>query len=371
MPDRDQETPVQISVIVPTLNESGNVRELVEGVLAACSKAGLSPEIIVVDDGSTDGTREIIEEMGRSLPVRLLPRAAKTGITSAVLDGFSIARSRILGCMDADLSHPPEVVPLLLEPILEGEADMAVGSRYMPGGGVSEWPLRRQLISRTAGWLSRPLTEVRDPMSGFFFLRREILSGSILNPRGWKICLEILVKASPGRVIEVPYTFANRAEGSSKMGVGTIGGFLHNLVDLYAFRYFRSSASRFLRFCVVGGIGTFLNLAILAALVEYLRLWYLPAATLTFFIVALNNYVWNKLWTFGDRQGGAWMITSQIAKFILASLVALGVNLAVLGVLVEFVGLWYLSAQFIAVIVAALINFGLSARWVFSGRPLP
>ncbi len=346
-----------ISVVVPTLNEFDNIRELASRVFAACAEGGIAVEMVVVDDGSTDGTGEIVEEMGANLPIKLVRRPRKMGITSAILDGFGHARAAIVGGMDSDLSHPPELIPELVEPIRNDRADMTIASRYVEGGGVSNWPLRRRLISRTAGRLSGPLTDAKDPMSGFFFVRKDLLRDP-LNRRGWKICLEILVKSRPQRVVEVPYTFANRASGSSKMGLGTMGGFVLNLMDLYAYRFFGSSLNSFLKFCTVGGIGVFLNLAILAILVEYVGLWYMAAAAITFFIVAVNNFFWNKIWTFRDRRREPGIVGVQLTKFIATGLVALGINLAVLNILVEILGLWYIVAQLFAIAIAVTANFG-------------
>ena len=270
--------------------------------------------------------------------------------------------------MDSDFSHPPEKIPELVKPILDGHTDMTVASRYTRGGGVTNWPLSRQIISRTAGWLSRLLTDVRDPMSGFFFVRKDLLSGSDLTTRGWKICLEILVKARPQRVLEVPYTFTNRASGSSKMGAGTICGFTLNLVDLYVHRFFSSSLGSFLKFCTVGGTGIFLNLAILYALVEYGGLWYMASATASFFIVAMNNFFWNKIWTFQDRRREAGVIGRQLGKFMATSIISLSINLLILNLLVESFGLWYLLGQLIAIGVAVIVNFSLNSLWVFRGR---
>ncbi len=354
---------------MPTLNEADNVRELLTRVLRACGQAGISAEVIVVDDGSTDGTTEIVEDMAKEGSIKLVRRTGKIGITSAVLEGFQRSCSPIIGAMDSDLSHPPEMIPDMVQPIVSGRADMVVASRYSEGGSVSGWPLFRLAVSKTASTLARPLTKVRDPMSGFFLLRRAVIEDSALSTRGWKICLEILVKARPERVAEVPYTFVDRARGSSKMKARTIADFLLNLIDLYAFRFLGSSMGSFLRFCTVGGSGVFLNLAIVYVLVEHAGVWYMASATASFFIVAVNNFLWNKIWTFRDRRTQARVVGVQLGRFLVSSLIALGINLVVLIVLVEVLGLWYLLAQLLAIGVAVMANFSLSSRWVFGDRP--
>ncbi len=360
--------PPQVSIIVPTLNESQNIGTLLGRVLQVCSEAGIPVEVVVVDDGSTDGTVEAVENL-QGDSIKLVQRPRKMGITSAVLDGAKQAGGSIIGVMDADLSHPPEKIPDLVIPIVEGRADMTIASRYVPGGGCEKWPLSRRLVSRGATILSRPLTGVKDPMSGFFFIRRDLADLSGISEKGWKVCLEILVRTTPERVLEIPYVFANRASGSSKMGIGTIGAFLANLADLYAHRFFRSDLPSFIKFCTVGGIGILVNLAILYALVEYLGLWYLAAATLTFFIVAINNFLWNKIWTFGDRRREIRIIGGQLGKFLGTSVASLAVNLAVLSFLVEVLGFWYIFGQMGAIGVAVIVNFALNSLWVFSDRP--
>ncbi len=361
-------TPPLVSIVIPTLNEAQNIGALIPRIFETCFRHGIAAEAVVVDDGSTDGTLDIVEGLMRAYPLKLVKRPSKMGITSAVLEGFRASSGRIVGAMDSDLSHPPEKIPDLVKPILVGEADMVVASRYVKGGSVAGWPMRRRLVSGIASLLSRPLTSVRDPMSGFFFVTSDLLEGAPVTTRGWKICLEILVKARPGKAVEVPYTFTNRASGKSKMGLGTIAGFLVNLVDLYAYRCFGSSLADFCRFATVGGIGVFLNLAIVYALVEFAHLWYVASATAAFFIVAVNNFVWNKVWTFRDRRVGPRVVGIQLGRFLASSFVSLGINLSVLALLVEGLAVWYILAQLLAIGVAVLANFGLSSRWVFKGR---
>src|SRR5262249_45856891 len=147
-------------------------------------------EIVVVDDASGDGTAELARELGKSLPIRTVERVDERGLSTAVLRGLTEARTDVCVVMDADLSHPPESIPRMLKALQEG-ADVGVGSRYVRGGDIDEWPLFRRLTSWAGTMLARPLTPLRDPMSGFFCLRRSLLDGVALKPRGFKILLEI------------------------------------------------------------------------------------------------------------------------------------------------------------------------------------
>jgi dolichol-phosphate mannosyltransferase len=204
-----------LSVVVPTYNEAGNLPPLAERLQAAL--AGRDWELIVVDDGSPDGTADLAEALAPRLPVRVVRRAGKAGLASAVVAGFDAARGDVLLVMDADLSHPPETVPALADAIAGG-ADLAVGSRYVPGGGVEDWPLKRRVVSRGACLMGNLLVPVRDATSGFFALRRSVIQGVRLNPIGFKIGFEVIARGRYRTVVEVPYTFRDRALGSSKFG---------------------------------------------------------------------------------------------------------------------------------------------------------
>ena len=204
-----------LSVIVPTYNEAGSLPALAERLQVAL--AGRDWELIVVDDGSPDGTADIAAALAPRIPVRVVRRAGKAGLASAVVAGFEAARGDVLLVMDADLSHPPEVVPALADAIADG-ADLAVGSRYVKGGGVMDWPLRRRIVSRAACLMGNILVPVRDATSGFFALRRAVIAGVHLNPIGFKIGFEVIARGQYKRVVEVPYTFRDRQLGASKFG---------------------------------------------------------------------------------------------------------------------------------------------------------
>jgi dolichol-phosphate mannosyltransferase len=174
-------------------------------------------ELVVVDDGSPDGTADVAERLGRERPVRVVRRPGKAGLASAVLAGFAEARGEALLVMDADLSHPPEVAPKLVH-ALDAGADLAVGSRYVEGGATMDWPLRRRVVSRIACLMGNVLVPVRDSTSGFFAIRRSVVDGVKLNPIGFKIGFEVMARGRYRTVVEVPYTFRDRELGASKFG---------------------------------------------------------------------------------------------------------------------------------------------------------
>jgi len=183
----------------------------------AAALAGHRWELIIVDDGSPDGTADLAESYAPAHPVRVVRRPGKAGLASAVLAGFGDARGDVLLVMDADLSHPPEAVPSLVSAIDQG-ADLAVGSRYVKGGGTKDWPLKRRIVSRAACLMGNALVPIRDCTSGFFAIRRTAIDGVKLNPIGFKIGFEVMARAKYKKVVEVPYVFRDRELGKSKFG---------------------------------------------------------------------------------------------------------------------------------------------------------
>jgi dolichol-phosphate mannosyltransferase len=225
--------PADFTIVVPTYNERDRLDALLERVFAACDRDGLSVEVVIVDDNSADGTGLVADAWAARSPVRVIHRAGKLGLGSAVLDGFAAARTEIVGVMDADLSHPPELLPRLFATISRGDFDMVVASRYIRGGGTAAWSAGRRALSRIACALARPLTPVRDAMSGFFLIRRERLDGFRTSVRGFKIGLELIVRSKPRRLAEVGYVFVGRSLGASKMTIAEAAGFLSQLMNLY------------------------------------------------------------------------------------------------------------------------------------------
>lgn len=226
----------KVSVIIPTLNEAENIEAVVVRVLEKTRE--FSVEIIVVDDASSDGTPEKVRALAESLPVRLVERKTPThGLAGAVLAGAEAATHDVVVVMDADLSHPPDRLPELIQPVLEGARDMVIGSRYAPGGTTPGWSRQRRIMSRAASAAAWPLTDVHDSLSGFFAVRRELLRQIPHDAAGFKIALEVLVRGgSTLRVAEVPITFCDRTRGESKMGAHVIWTYFRRLLALSGWR---------------------------------------------------------------------------------------------------------------------------------------
>ncbi|MEX2690182.1 MAG: polyprenol monophosphomannose synthase [Candidatus Njordarchaeum guaymaensis] len=221
-----------ISLVIPTYNERENLPLLIKRISNALKD--INYEVIIVDDNSPDGTWRLAEELSKEFPIRVLRREGKKGLSSAVMDGIAIANSEKVIVMDADLQHPPEILPLILK-ALENN-DLVVASRYVPGGGVENWSAFRKLVSFGAKVLAYMIfpkvRKVKDPLSGFFGLRKSQIDLSKLNPLGFKILLEILVKGKFDKTVEVPYIFHGRLHGKSKMGSKEIKNYIIHVIRL-------------------------------------------------------------------------------------------------------------------------------------------
>jgi dolichol-phosphate mannosyltransferase len=230
--------PLPFSIVIPTYNEAGGIERLLRALADLFAAHGMDGEIIVVDDNSPDGTGAIVDRLSRELPVRCLHRPGKLGLSSGVIDGWRVARpeSVALGAMDADFSHDINALPKMVQALESGEYGLAVGSRYVPGGGITNWPMRRIITSRVACLLARPLTGIKDLTSGYFLVRRDALEGVELDPIGFKIGLEVIAKAHYGKAIEVPYVFTDRVAGVSKLNEREVLNYLRQLGRLYAAR---------------------------------------------------------------------------------------------------------------------------------------
>ncbi len=225
-----------ISIILPTYNEVDNIELIIAKIAEVLDVNNMNGEIIVVDDNSPDGTANIARGLSEKYPVKVRVRKTARGLSRSVLKGFEVAQGSICLVMDADLSHPVERIPDMVEPIIGGEYDMSVGSRYISGGGWDSGNSIRNKVSRFASFLSRGLTSLSDLTSGYMAIRKGILKTSDIDPLGWKIVLEIAVKVQP-RIKEVPILFSKRNAGKSKLGLRAQYEYLYHLMKLYYFKH--------------------------------------------------------------------------------------------------------------------------------------
>eukprot|EP00124_Ichthyophonus_hoferi_P003678 Ihof_evm1s335 gene=Ihof_evmTU1s335 len=203
--------PREVSIVIPTYHENENIPNLVKGIFEATKASNIATELVLVDDNSNDGIVETVLGLQKQYDLTLVVRKKAKGLSSAVMAGFSHTKYDVMLVMDADLSHPPEFIPAVLAPIFKGEAEFSLASRYVAGGRTQHWPMSRKIISWGASQLARPLTSVNDPMSGFFGITKRLVNkAENINTLGFKIGLELIVKAQPVRLVEVPYVFIDR-----------------------------------------------------------------------------------------------------------------------------------------------------------------
>ena len=355
-----------ISVIIPAYKEKENISPLVERIHNSLSQYDY--EIVIVDDNSADGSEDLVNELSKKYPVKIIVRKNKRGLSSAVVDGITGTSSEFVIVMDADLQHPPEVLPSIVK-ALENH-DFVMASRYIKGGSPGEWKLSRKIVSKGATLLALPIApKVKDPMSGFFGFKRAVLDTTSLSPTGWKIGLEILVRSKFKSVTEVPYTFVPRARGESKLSRRIMWQYLRQLMDLYSYKY------QVLNFMVVGGIGFIINMGLysLLTLIPALKTfefnqvgksYYLPPFVLSSLVAIISNYLMNRASTFKgwkEQKGG-------FGRYILMSLATLVLDTALLFVFVDKFNLAPQPAAALAILIVFVARFFIARSWVWKKK---
>jgi dolichol-phosphate mannosyltransferase len=359
-----------VSLIIPTYNERENIEPLLQRLGNVLS--GLSYEVIFIDDNSGDGTAELANSLKDRYPVRAIVRRDRRGLASAVVDGLGQISGDVIAVMDADLQHPPEVIPSLLAKIENG-ADVAVASRYVPGGGCQGWSRTRQLISSGAILLAHLLLpktrSVKDPMSGFFMFRRDVVAGVPLSPTGFKILLEILMVGRYKTVAEAPFIFVTRERGQSKLNARQQIDYLKHLSSLMKRT---GEMARFIKFILVGASGVGVNegmyllMTRVAGLVDSLDV---VAVAIGIEISIITNFVLNNYFTFADRrQRGVKAFFTHLLRFNTVSLAGAGIQVGTFFILTRFLGFeepYDVYANLIGIAVAMLWNFLANNWWTW------
>ncbi|OGO36844.1 MAG: hypothetical protein A2147_10120 [Chloroflexi bacterium RBG_16_57_8] len=355
-----------MSIVIPTYNERDNIKPLIERLGRALS--GRKYEIVFVDDNSKDGTAEAASAMSAEYPVRVIVRRDERGLASAVVHGFNQTTGPVIGVMDADLQHPPEVVADLVKAI-EAGADIAIGSRYVKGGGCEGWSLVRRIISKGAVLLCHLLLPrargINDPMSGFFMLKRPVVAGADLRPTGYKILLEILIAGQHSKVTEVPFVFKARERGESKLSSKTQ---IDSLKHLYSLMKRTGEIMRFVKFAVVGGSGVLVNLGAYWVLTRFLNMGerQFGALAISFEASVISNFLLNNFFTFADRRVSRTLpFLIQFLKFNGISLGGYGIQAASLWLLSKQLGINDIVAVAIGIVIATLWNYLLNTLWTW------
>ena len=401
---------VTFSVVIPTYNESENILRLITEIEKNLPSTHFT-EIIIVDDNSPDGTGKLVEnyiqeqnaklENGRenssnssskNYRVKVVHRRAKNGLIPAILDGVKQSCGMNVLIMDADFSHPPEVIPKMMRELALNPNSIIIGSRFIEGGKVVGWPQRRKLLSRGASALARlglNVKRVKDPMSGFFALPRELIQNISIDTKGYKILLEILVKNQEIPIKEIPYTFTDRQSGKSKMNYNVIMNYAEAIWQLY--RHGQKSGqveiserinkksvlfiSKAGRYYTVGLSGLIINYIVSFLLANDVansirllsNVWYLEASILGVAISSTSNFFLNKYWTFEDKRFDVGVTARQFVSFIAVSAIGLSIQITLLYYMVEHL-IPYRISLIVAIGVATTINFILNKKFTFKEK---
>ena len=401
---------VTFSVVIPTYNESENILRLITEIENNLPTSHFT-EIIIVDDNSPDGTGKLVEnyiqeqnaklENGRenssnssskNYRVKVVHRRAKNGLIPAILDGVKQSTGMNVLIMDADFSHPPEVIPKMMRELALNPNSIIIGSRFIEGGKVVGWPQRRKLLSRGASALARlglNVKRVKDPMSGFFALPRELIQNISIDTKGYKILLEILVKNQEIPIKEIPYTFTDRQSGKSKMNYNVIMNYAEAIWQLY--RHGQKSGqveiserinkksvlfiSKAGRYYTVGLSGLIINYVVSFLLANDVansirllsNVWYLEASILGVAISSTSNFFLNKYWTFEDKRFDVGVTARQFVSFIAVSAIGLSIQITLLYYMVEHL-IPYRISLIVAIGVATTINFILNKKFTFKEK---
>ncbi len=355
-----------VSIIVPTFREAKNIPVLTERIHEAMKAARIAYEVIVVDDNSQDGIEEAVNQLKKKkFPISIKVRLTERGLSSAVIEGFRLAKGTVFAVMDADLSHPPEKIPELVAPIMGGSAEFVVGGRFVPGGSAEHFNWFRRLNAWVSKTLARPFTTVRDPMAGFFAFPISILPDlTLLNPLGFKIGLEVIVKGNPRTTMEIPIQFKERLYGESKLSIKEQVNYLRHIIRLFEYKY--ESLAEMIKFGFVGGTGTVVNMAFVFLSYDILSISYRIAVAIGFLVSATSNFILNRTFTFPkSRQLHS---AVQYALFIVVGGAGFAVNWFIAVYLYEnnpFFHEHYLLATFLGILGGMTINFTGSKLLVF------
>ena len=372
---------MKVTIVSPTYNEAPNVSRLVREVAHALS--GIDYELVIADDDSPDRTWAVAEELGAHNPrVRVLRRTTNRGLSPAVIEGFLSSSADYVGVIDADLQHDPSIL-LQLIAALDSGAEIAVGSRYVRGGGTGTWNAARRFQSWVATKLAQTFlgVELSDPMSGYFILPREGFTRvhHKLDSNGFKILLEILARLAPSKIEEVPFTFRTRVAGQSKLSSRVVLQYLGQLWRLSSVSRYMSV--RFIKFALVGASGTLVNLCAFLILARLfgLRDWRISA--LASISANLTNYVFNNAWTFVDRGHRGWFLPLGYVSYLGFSLVGLSASTLTFAALTYAYNIYLhsfhwskesdivaLGFQLAAILVGTIFNYELNKRFTWRDK---
>jgi dolichol-phosphate mannosyltransferase len=357
----------ELAIIIPVLNERPNVAPLVAALDQALG--GIDWEAIFVDDDSSDGTREAVAHVAATdRRVRLLHRIGRRGLSSAFIEGANASFAPFIAAIDGDMQHDERILPRMLAALRDG-AEIAIGSRYVQGGGVGDWDATRAGMSSLATRLSQVLLRVpvADPMSGFFMIRRETYEHAVrrLSAMGFKILLDLIASLpTPPRIVEVPYIFRARHAGDSKMDASVVRDYLLLILD----KLLRQAVPvRFVLFAIIGLVGLAAHVAVLR-----LGLWagfgFTGAQSLATAVAIYGNFELNNGFTFADlRLRGPRKLRGLIVFAAICSVGAIG-NIGVADFLVGTSHeAWWIGGV-VGAVMSLVWNYAVGATFTWRRR---
>lgn len=356
---------MDLSIIIPTFNERNNVTILASKITSLFGENLLSYEIVFVDD-SQDDTPIILEELCQQYKnIKYIHRNNERGLASAVVNGFLHSQGNHIIVMDADLQHPPELLPLMMKRL--ETCEIVIPSRFIPGGSDGGLNILRKLVSgiaRGIGYIFiKKLRCISDSTSGYFGFKRSVIEQVDLNPIGWKILIEILVKGNYQTVHEIPYSFVAREAGQSKMNFTEQWNYLKHIGKLMMYY---PEHRRFYTFCTIGTLGVFVNLACLYIFLNFLAMEELISSVNSSCIAMIHNFIWNHNVTWkGYKQQVLWKRMIQFPQFALIS----SLGIAIITLFTQaflFLGWSIYGGQLAGIAVSTLWNFSANNKWTWS-----
>lgn len=352
------------SIIIPTFNEKNNVRLIAARIIDILNRENCLYEIVFVDD-STDDTPAILQNLCDECScIRYIHREKERGLASAVVKGFYHSQGTQIIVMDADLQHPPELIPLILRRL--SQADIVIPSRFVPGGSDGGLTIFRKLVSgiaRGIGCISiKKLRPISDSTSGYFAMKRSVIRGADLDPIGWKILIEVLVKGKYRTVHEIPYSFVAREVGESKMSIKEQCNYLRHIVRLVTNS---PEDHKIYFFCIIGTLGVFINLFCLYIFLKLFNMEELSASIDSSCVAMIHNFLWNHNVTWREcKQQVLWRRIVQFPQFSLVC--GLGILITTLfAQIFLFLGWNVYAGQFLGISIAVIWNFYANNKWTW------
>ncbi|KHL92665.1 hypothetical protein QW71_27965 [Paenibacillus sp. IHB B 3415] len=358
---------MDLSIVIPTFNEKDNVVTISHRIMKAMENTGSEYEILFVDD-SKDETPQVLDNLSKLHPqIHYIHRKNGRGLGTAVVEGFNKSTGNHIIVMDADLQHPPELLPLIFQRLQEG-TDLIIPSRFVDGGSDGGLNAFRKLVSWTARMIGRVsikrMRNITDCTGGFFGLKRDVLIDANLDPIGWKILMEVLVKGNHKTVHEIPYSFVSRDAGESKMSGKEQFNYLRHIMKLI---WSSEEDRKFYLFCLIGFSGVFVNLFALYIMIDVLNLGHLRSSVIASLIAMVSNFVLNDTLTWRNINKGLYRLVPKITKFVLVSSIGIIIT-AIFAQFASWININIMFGQMVGIVVATFWNFKINNIWTWSDK---